>query len=211
MKYDGLIFDMDGVIVDVSKSYREAIRITAGYFLRREVSKAEVSGIKSRVGMNNDWEATYALINDKSFSYEKVKDYFQSLYLGNSYKKGLITKEKLLISETQFRKLKAKYKKLGIATGRPREEANYVIINNQLGIFFDCIVALEDVKRSKPFPDSIIKVIKILKLKKTIYVGDSPSDVLAAEAAGIPSIYIGNQKIGTSRFLTVNDAMEYLL
>jgi len=35
-KYDGLIFDMDGVLVDVSQSYREAIRQTAGYFLKRK-------------------------------------------------------------------------------------------------------------------------------------------------------------------------------
>jgi len=36
-KYDGLIFDMDGILVDVSKSYRETIRQTAGYFLKRNV------------------------------------------------------------------------------------------------------------------------------------------------------------------------------
>ena len=35
--YDGLIFDMDGVLVDVSKSYREAIRQTTSYFLKRSI------------------------------------------------------------------------------------------------------------------------------------------------------------------------------
>lgn len=211
MKYDGIIFDMDGVIVDVSNSYREAIRLTAGYFLGRFVNKQEVLRLKNKAGMNNDWDVTYALINNKCLSYEKVKAYFQSVYLGSNSKKGLMIKEKLLITKKQFRKLKDKYKKLGIATGRPKEEADYVIINNQLEDYFDCIVALEDVKRGKPFPDSINKVIRALKLKNTVYIGDSPSDILAAKAAGIPSIYIGGQKIGTVRFLSVAKAMEYLL
>jgi HAD superfamily hydrolase (TIGR01548 family) len=211
MKFDGLIFDMDGVIVDVSKSYREVIRITAGYFLNREVTEMEVSNIKNKVGMNNDWDTTYALINSKKFSYKKVKAYFQSIYLGNKRRSGLITKESLLITRAQFLKLKNKYNKLGIATGRPKEEADYVIFNNQLENIFDCIVALEDVKRGKPFPDSINKVITTLQLKNTVYIGDSPSDILAAKAAGIPSIYIGKQNIGTIRFLSVAKAMEYLL
>ena len=62
-KYDGLIFDMDGVIVDVSRSYREAIRQTAGYFLKRNVLMSEVGEIKNKPGMNNDWDAPYSLIN----------------------------------------------------------------------------------------------------------------------------------------------------
>lgn len=211
MRFDGIIFDMDGVIVDVSRSYREAIRQTASYFLGREVRTEEVSKVKNQVGMNNDWDATFALIGNAQFSYEEIKAYFQSIYWGNSKKKGLINKEKLLITKDQLIKLKEKYKKMGIATGRPGEEANYVIINNRLEGIFDCLVALEDVKRAKPFPDCINKVIKILKLKKAVYIGDSPDDVLAAKSARIPSIYIGDKKIGTIRFPSILKVMEYLL
>lgn len=211
MKFDGVIFDMDGVIVDVSKSYREAIRQTAAYFLKREVKKEEVDRIKSKIGMNNDWETTYALINDKNISFSKVKNYFQLKYLGNGKMTGLIIKEKLLIPKFQFKKLRIKFGKLGIATGRPKEEAQFVIRNNRLEGIFDCIVALEDVKKGKPFPDSIIKVIDLLKLKSTVYIGDSPSDVCAAEAAGIPSIYIGKEKFGTIQFPEVSAVIKYLL
>lgn len=210
-KYDGLIFDMDGVIVDVNQSYRETIRQTASFFLKRTIKTQEVSNIKSKVGMNNDWDATYALINNTTISYKKVKDHFQSLYLGNSNKKGLISNEKLLISKSQFNKLKYMYKKIGIATGRPKEEAYYVITNNHLEKIFDCIIALEDVKQGKPSPDSIIKVINTLKLKNTVYIGDSPNDVIAAKASGITSIYIGQQQIGTMRFQSVLQAVKYLL
>ena len=205
-KYDGLIFDMDGVIVDVSRSYREAIRQTAGYFLKRNVLMSEVGEIKNKPGMNNDWDATYSLINKPTLNYGSVKTYFQKIYLGD-----LINNEKLLIPKQQLQLLKNKYKKLGIATGRPKQEAEYVINKNNLGKIFDCIVALEDVASSKPAPDSLIAVIKKLYLKQTVYIGDSPSDVLAAKAAQIPSIFIGKQKIGTFRFPTILKVIQYLL
>src|SRR3990167_3129893 len=197
-KYDGLIFDMDGILVDVSRSYREAIRRTAGYFLKRNVLMTEVDQIKNKVGMNNDWDATYALINKPALSYELVKSYFQKLYLG-----GLINNEKLLIPKQKLQLLKNKYKKLGIATGRPKKEAGYVIKKNKLEKIFDCVIALEDVANSKPAPDSLLAVIKKLDLKQTIYIGDSPNDVIAARSAGIPSIYVGEQDIGTIKFQSV--------
>lgn len=205
-KYDGLIFDMDGIIVDVSRSYREAIRQTAGYFLGRNVLKAEVEEIKSKIGMNNDWDASYALINKPGINYETIKDYFQKIYL-----EDLINNEKLMIPKQKLKLLKNKYKKLGIATGRPKKEAEYVIKKNKLEKIFDCIVALEDVVNSKPSPDSLLAVIKKLDLKQTVYIGDSPSDVLAARAAQIPSIFVGQQKIGTIKFQSLLKVIQYLL
>ncbi|PIZ64179.1 hypothetical protein CO051_01520 [Candidatus Roizmanbacteria bacterium CG_4_9_14_0_2_um_filter_39_13] len=209
--YDGLIFDMDGVLVDISKSYREAIRQTTSYFLERSVLMSEVDEIKNTVGMNNDWDATYALINNPNISYEGVKSYFQSIYLDNGQKSGLINNEKLLISKQKVQSLKNKYKKLGIATGRPKKEAEYVINKNKLIEIFDCIIALEDVENSKPSPDSILMVIEKLNLKQTVYIGDSPSDVIAAERAKIPSIFVGKQTIGTIRFQTMLEVVQYLL
>lgn len=205
-KYDGLIFDMDGIIVDVSRSYREAIRQTAGYFLKRNVSVSEVNEIKNKPRMNNDWDATYALINKPAVDFKSVKAYFQKIYLSR-----LINNEKLFISKQKLRLLKNKYKKLGIATGRPKKEAEYVIKKNRLEKIFDCIIALEDVANSKPSPDSLLAVIIKLRLKRTVYIGDSPSDVLAAEKARIPSIYIGKQNIGTINFQTILKVIQYLL
>ncbi|MFA6080824.1 MAG: HAD-IA family hydrolase [Patescibacteria group bacterium] len=205
-RYDGLIFDMDGVLVDVTQSYREAIRQTAGYFLKRNVFMIEIDRIKNKVGTNNDWDATYVLINKPTIDYELVKDYFQKIYLG-----GLINKEKLLIPKQKLLLLKKKYKKLGIATGRPGQEVEYVIKKNNLEKIFDCIVALEDVVNGKPAPDSLLAVIERLSLKQTVYIGDSPSDVRAAEASGIPSIYVGNQNIGMIKFKSVLQVINFLL
>lgn len=68
-----IIFDMDGVIVDVSGSYREAARQTAGVFMsflrNAEVlptplfTLEDVAFVKQSGGLNNDWDLTYKLID----------------------------------------------------------------------------------------------------------------------------------------------------
>ena len=68
-----IVFDMDGVIVDVSKSYREAVRQTARLFFRGApgwnslpeplFSLSDLAGIKQRGGLNNDWALTYHVLD----------------------------------------------------------------------------------------------------------------------------------------------------
>jgi len=69
---DLLIFDMDGVLIDVSKSYRETIRRTVHIYLekclgfqigkRDPISKEDISLFKSIGGFNNDWDLTSGLL-----------------------------------------------------------------------------------------------------------------------------------------------------
>lgn len=210
-RYDALLFDMDGVLVDVTQSYRIAIRKTASFFLKRKVTNEEVMAIKGEVGMNNDWDATYALIGNKNIPYGQVKDYFQNIYLGNKKTQGLIEKEDLLISRKNLVSLKKKYGKMGIVTGRPRKEAEYVIKRFKLGKIFDILIAKEDSKREKPFPDPIIKAVNILKSKTPVYIGDSPSDVVAANAADIPCLYIGRNPAAKKEFQSLLQLYRYLI
>jgi HAD superfamily hydrolase (TIGR01548 family) len=68
-----VVFDMDGVIVDVSESYRESIRQTARLFFRGAeaydelpdplFSLEDLSEVKQSGGLNNDWETTYRVIS----------------------------------------------------------------------------------------------------------------------------------------------------
>ena len=68
-----LVFDMDGVLVDVSGSYREATRQAAYIFLRDckggNLLKAplfsleELAAVKQSGGLNNDWDMTHRIIS----------------------------------------------------------------------------------------------------------------------------------------------------
>jgi histidinol-phosphate aminotransferase len=106
-EFDSVIFDMDGVLVDVSNSYRQAIKNTVEYVLKNAyqinlvVKPQDIESIKKIPGFNNDWDLSYELIrllsnktskndfkkyinkinrNDKD--YKKIKKIFQSYYLG---------------------------------------------------------------------------------------------------------------------------------
>lgn len=213
MKADGVIFDIDGVLVDVSESYREAIRLSAGYVLGREVDVGEVDEIKRIPGMNNDWDAAYAIakglnsaegIERESGEYEKVKAKFQELYLG-----GLRDKEKILIREETLRELKGRGIALGIVTGRPREEALYVL-REFIPEFFsgECIVAMEDCECEKPDPEPIKLAIRRMGCGSPVYVGDTISDKMAAENAGIPFVSVVEGLGADIRINDVNGILE---
>jgi len=58
----GVIFDVDGVILDVRESYHYAIKHTAERFLGMEVAVEEVRHIKYSMGINNDYLATREVI-----------------------------------------------------------------------------------------------------------------------------------------------------
>lgn len=66
---DGIIFDVDGVLIDVKKSFLLSIKKTTEYVLKNwynkkiNVAQKDVETIKKIKGFNNDWDATYALID----------------------------------------------------------------------------------------------------------------------------------------------------
>ena len=74
MKHKNLIvFDMDGVLIDVSKSYRETVRQTARLFLKVAPSSdklpeplfplADLAAVKQSGGLNNDWDLSCLVIS----------------------------------------------------------------------------------------------------------------------------------------------------
>ncbi len=68
-----VIFDMDGVLVDVSGSYREVSRLSVIRYLRQVIGAEElgedfitlqdISEIKKTGGLNNDWDLTCTVID----------------------------------------------------------------------------------------------------------------------------------------------------
>jgi len=59
--------------------------------------------------------------------------------------------------------------------------------------WFDVVVGIHDVPRPKPAPDMLLHCLERLGVEPSaaLYVGDSPTDLEAAEAAGIPFVAVG--------------------
>lgn len=62
-----------------------------------------------------------------------------------------------------------------------------------LGDHFDLVVGIRDVPRPKPAPDMLLHCLEQLDAEphRAVFVGDSPSDQSAAEAAGVAFVGVG--------------------
>jgi HAD superfamily phosphatase len=141
-----------------------------------------------------------------------VKRIFQEIYLGQKFVRhyslrrlfyhgqGNYLREKPLISR---RILSALHKRIrmGIASGRPRVEAELAMKRFHIDRYFDRIVTLDEcaaeearlfritgkkVKRTKPHPYPLLRVIREIGLPhpRSAYVGDVVDDIQAARSAG---------------------------
>jgi HAD superfamily hydrolase (TIGR01548 family) len=188
-----LVFDMDGVLVDVSDSYRETIRQTVLQFTGKEISKELIQDYKNSGGWNNDWALAQQITLDlgTAVEYEEVVRYFQSIFIGQA-NDGLILRERWISDDGLLERLQQRFR-LAIFTGRPREEAAITLRRFVPTLEFDPIVADEDVQNSKPAPDGLQMIAAGFPDSKLWYIGDTVDDARSARAAGVPFIGIAER------------------
>lgn len=194
---DLLIFDMDGVLVDVTESYRATIQATVKHFTGREPSREEIQDWKNRGGWNDDWQLSTRLIHERGGStpYDEVVDYFQKLFHGDGTN-GMILREQWVATDGLFDRL-AESHHLAVFTGRLRWEAN-VTLDRFLPGRFTPVVGADDVARTKPDPEGLHKISASLQHGNCWYVGDTVDDARASAAARIP--FIGIAAKGNPRY-----------
>ncbi|MFN3976958.1 MAG: HAD family hydrolase [Aquificaceae bacterium] len=171
----GIIFDVDGVIVDVSQSYHYAIKYTAEHFLKKEIPLQEAINIKFLKGINNDWLATLEVIREfgGEARLEDIVEVFNQFYT------SLRDKERLILQREFFERLKDLGYPLGIVTGRPKEDMLYLLERFQLYPYFDFVVDEDSIPQEelrKPHPYALHLCIEALDLDAGVYVGDSLAD-----------------------------------
>lgn len=201
---DALIFDLDGPIVDVSHSYRQAIIDTAKHFLLASgasatvvaaIDSAQVEEMKRQSGMNNDWVCCQALLNKLGVTpdFEEIVAYFQRIYWGSAAK-GLIAAEPFRV-DAPARARVAHYA-TAIVTGRPRAEALWTLQHRGANTLWHHVIAMEDAP-AKPSPagiwqalDSVCGGHSAQICARAGYLGDSVDDMRAAVAAGVVAVGI---------------------
>lgn len=182
-----IVFDMDGVLVDVTFSYRETIRQTVKHFTGAEISNERIQQLKNAGGWTNDWAVAHRLIQDLGFDvrYEDVVVRFQQLFLGSGDGPGLIRQERWIAEPGLLERL-SRRAALAVFTGRPREEAWLTLNRFAKEIAFHPVIGAEDVARGKPEPDGLILIARQTGAARMWYVGDTVDDARSAQAAGVP-------------------------
>lgn len=190
---------MDGVLVDVSRSYRRATEETAAHFTGRAVPPGRIQEYKNRGGFNDDWKLTYTLIQDEGVTvpFETVVEAFQMRYQGRNFD-GFIADEVPIFSTETLEALRCGGMAMGIVTGRPADEALWTVRHNGWQDLFPVVIAADHQEgRGKPDPYGIELALAALKAMgkeiqalEAVYVGDTVDDIAAALAAGMGAIGI---------------------
>ena len=185
MKYNTVVFDIDGTLVD---TIEEGIAA-----LKRAVPSPPYPSLQKK--------------DIDKFKYMSNIDFFSSLKWGNKdelYRKFFAyLKEELAnadffpgILETIL-EIKRSGLNLALVTSETRTE--FEVIDKSLGLYnyFEYVVCFEDVKMPKPDPDPLYLVMNRFEVEKKdiVYVGDSLTDMDCARDAGVCGLLAawGNQ------------------
>jgi HAD superfamily phosphatase len=178
-----IIFDMDGVLVDVSESYRETIVKTVEHFTGRRITRESIQDYKNAGGWNNDWALSQKICADLGVEvqYQAIVDHFNDLFL----KQGMIHRERWLPKNGFFENLCGRFD-LAIFTGRNQEEVGVTLRREACHDRFCMIVSSDDVVNGKPDPEGLLKIAAQHPGKQLLYVGDTVDDARSARAANVP-------------------------
>lgn len=180
-----ITFDMDGVLVDASKSYRVAVQKTFNHFSQKEVSAEEISATKKLGGLNNDWDLTDFLLKKYGFEvkYDDIVEIFQGFY------QNLADIEDILVNKEFLETLSKNYN-LSIFTGRLKKEAHFTLDKHEITKYFNPIITLDHVGMDNQKPDchGIDMTKEQIITDRIYYLGDTVDDMVCAQRAKVIGI-----------------------
>ncbi len=185
-----IVFDMDGVLTEVSESYREAIVQTVEHFTGQRITRDLIQGYKNQGGWNNDWALSKRIAADLGVEveYQAVIDYFNEIFIGRNGD-GLIQRERWFPQTGLLERLMDRCG-LAIFTGRLRYEADISLQRFGAHLRFDPIICADDVAAGKPAPDGLLAIQSMKPARELVFVGDTIDDARASSAAKVPFIGI---------------------
>jgi HAD superfamily phosphatase len=189
-----LIFDVDGVLVEVKETYWRSGLQTVQHLTGKKATWAEFHEWKRQPGNNDDWMmvSRWATARGAPTTYEQARDAFQPFYWGTDGRPGNVRKEKLLITPKLIARWSAR-RELNLFTGRTRQEFSYTFDKWPAARFFRTVITMDDAKK-KPHPEGLRIILAGRNPNSALYIGDNVDDALAAKAARIPFIAILSKK-----------------
>lgn len=183
MKYEAVIFDLDGTLIDTLEDLKDSINFALKQHGMPERSLEEV---RSFVG-NGVKKLVFRSVpeNTSDELRESCLKAFKAHYITNSMNK---TKPYSGICEL-IKKLKEKGVKLAVVTNKTQDAADG-IMNEFFKDDFEIIIGQIDGVAQKPQPDGVWYAIEKLGASKqnSVYIGDSEVDCLTAKNSGISII-----------------------
>ncbi len=189
----GLIFDLDGVIVDTAKYHYLAWKqLSEKLGLKFDIQDNELlKGVSRTRSFNIILE-----INDRKMSGEEIDRYCtekNEIYL--SYINRL-AEDEILPGVKNFLE-NARKEGYGIALGSASKNSRLILEKLNLTDMFDVIVDGTMVTSAKPDPEVFIKGANLLdrKCSECVVFEDSVAGIIAAHNGGMKAVGVGNPEV----------------
>ena len=195
-------FDCDGVMFDTEQANRFYYSDILQHFGRPAITEEQFGFVH----MHTVHESMAYLFPD-----ENLLEAAQAFRKTMGYRKylGYHTMEPQLVSLLE--KLRPQIK-TAVATNRT-DTMDKLLAEFNLDGYFDLVVTSSDVKRPKPHPDALLKILDHFDLApyQVIYIGDSRVDELAARAAKMPLAAYRNRELEADFYIDSLGELEQLL
>ena len=200
MTYKGVIFDLDGTILNSTKLNIDSFHHACEIHLGRRLDEKELLKLygKPLIEQMNHFcpeKANDMLIAYREFS-QKHHDKGNALFPDVV---GLLEQ------------LKNNGFKIGLVTSKTTTSVKRNLEFFNIKKFFDFLIYFEDVDKHKPNPDPYEKMINMMGLdtSEIISIGDSPYDILGSKRAGLTTVLVGWTTFSNESF--INCQPDYII
>lgn len=191
-----IIFDLDGTILRLPINYKA---------LREELKK-----IFKKFGIKSEFKPLLTSIDNsvslikKNFGVTIATKISLIAYKTlEKYELDAVRKSEMIYgAKRTLRRLKKLGFKLALFSRNGKAAVVKSLRKFGLRNYFDVIVTRDDVKKQKPHPEALHKILEYLKIKpsQALVVGDHPYDIMAAKNCGIKSVGILSKNIDEEQF-----------
>jgi HAD superfamily hydrolase (TIGR01549 family) len=179
-------FDCDGVLFDTVEANRAYYNHILAHFGRRPMDRSQLLYVHSHTLQ----QALEHLFEDDA-QRQAAMEFRHSMDYGPFLK--YLTIEPDLVDLLHW--MRGKFR-TAIATNRT-DTMKRLLQEFGLSAYFDLVVTSLDVKRPKPFPDPLLKILAHFQTQphEVLFVGDSEVDASTARAAAVPFVAYRNSAL----------------
>ena len=176
MNFKGILFDLDGTLINTTPLILQSFEHTVRVHFNRELDPLEAIkyfGKPLRAAMENlDAEKVEELVNTYREYNHKNHDELTKAFTG--------------VAET-IRVLYEHGIQMAIVTSKTKEMAERGLKLFYMQDYFSVIIGVGQTQNHKPHPEPVLAALMYLQLKAEdcLMVGDSPFDIISAQAAGV--------------------------